>query len=132
MRASNLPADERRKELLAALQRTKKALKPGERLSVLRVANQAGVSGSLIHNRYPDIADKILGTTRRRRGAAQLDRLQKDLAAADETIAHLRGRLEAESANVRRLASINMALTVERDELQALAATPNVIPLRKK
>jgi len=132
MSASNLPADERRKELLEALKRVKKALEPGERLTVLKVANEAGVSGSLIHNRYSDIADKILGKNRRKREEAELDRLQKDLAAANETITDLREQLKAESANVRRLASINMSLTVERDELKALVSAPNVTPLRKK
>jgi AcrR family transcriptional regulator len=132
MSGTSMPADERRRELLEALRRVKKALQPGERLSILRVAEEAGVSGSLIHNRYPDIADKILGKTRRQRSEIQLDRLQKDLAAAMEAIADLRKQLKAESANVRRLASINLTLTMERDDLKALISAPNVTPLRKR
>jgi AcrR family transcriptional regulator len=124
------PADQRRNSLLQALQRVKSGLKAGESLSILKVAEEAGVSGSLIHNRYPDIAERIRGEMGKS-SRVQRDQTRAALTKARQTIADLRKGLRAATADVRRLASINLSVTMERDELRAVAAATNITPIKR-
>lgn len=55
------PADKREKDLRLAMFRIQRgrAHTDVEKLSISSVAREAGVSASLIHNHYPDIAEAI-------------------------------------------------------------------------
>lgn len=120
----------RHKQLLEALRTVERGLREGERLSVLKVAAAAGVSGALIHNRYPDIAERIRQASGK--GArAQRDQSREALAEARHTIADLRHQLRVAQSDIRRLASLNLSLSLERDDLKARVNATNVTPLSR-
>jgi len=121
----------RRDQLLLAIKRVKQRLKDGEQLSILKVAEEAGVSNSLIHNRYPEIAERIRAETGKS-SRTQRNQAREELAESKKTIAELRRDLRAAGADIQRLASVNLALTLELDELKAVTSAANVTPIGRK
>lgn len=100
--------------LLAILRVEKKGVK----LSISAVAHEAGVSASLVHNTYPEIAERIraqIGRATRQ----QRDAKATETAAARVQLRALHAELNAALADVARLASINETL---RQEVAALKA----------
>jgi len=84
----------------------------GLKLSITAVAAKVGVSPSLIHNTYPELAEKIRGELGR------TSRQQRDVKAAElvdarAALKHLREELRATKRDLDALASINESL---RDE----------------
>ena len=91
----------------------------GLKLSISAVATEVGVSASLIHNTYPDIAEEI------RAHVGRSTRQQRDAKTAELTttkakLRALRAELRTASEDVARLASINETL---RQKLTTLEAT---------
>lgn len=98
--------------------------------SIAAVAREAGVSASLIHNRYPDVAAAIrkLSGREKRDDVAQLRAaLIKERAMAKR----LRDENSALLADLRALASVNEALRQEL-ALRKAAGAPNVVDLRAR
>ncbi|CAB3794456.1 TetR family transcriptional regulator [Paraburkholderia fynbosensis] len=88
----------------------------GLKLSITAVAAEAGVSPSLIHNTYPDLAEAIrheLGRTTRQ----QRDAKAAELVDARAALKGLRDELRAAKKDLDELASINETL---RDEIARL------------
>ncbi|WP_322106002.1 hypothetical protein [Paraburkholderia sp. J41] len=89
-----------------------------ERISIAGVAREAGVSNATIHNRYPDIAERVraLQSKAGKRSTKALpdttDILQRKLAEAHEEIDRLK-------ADLVRSQSINLRLIREYELLQA-------------
>lgn len=95
--------------------------------SIAAVAREAGVSASLIHNRYPDVAAAIrtLSGREKRDDVAQLRAaLIKERAMAKR----LRDENSALLADLRALASVNETLRQEL-ALRKAAGAPNVVEL---
>jgi AcrR family transcriptional regulator len=109
-------ADATRHELRLALLRLQhgrpQRIKPGRKLSIAAVAEEAGITPAAIHNHYPDMAEEIRTLTRR--GLRQ----QRDAKRAELQVARQRIReLDAEIAQlmreVEKLASENLSLLSE-------------------
>lgn len=96
-------------DLESALQCIKKR---GEKITIASVAREAGVSAPLIHNRYPDFAEKIRGI------AGKGARAQRDAN---------RNLLEAERAKNRQLRDDNARLL---KELRSLASQNETLRAR--
>ncbi len=109
----------RRLELaLRRLQHGRMQSSSTERISIAGVAREAGVSNATIHNRYPDIAERVraLQSKAGKRSTKALpdttDILQRKLAEAHEEIDRLK-------ADLVRSQSINLRLIREYELLQA-------------
>lgn len=102
-----------RKELQLAIARIKhgrtKVVDRGRRLSILSVAEEAGLSPATIHNRYPDIAqairEAVAGKVVPSTGHSRVPKVDK--------LKELRETLAAREAEIRALASINLRLSTE-------------------
>lgn len=99
-------------------------------VSIAAVAREAGVSASLIHNRYPDVAVAVraLSGREKRDDIAQLRAvLIKERAMAK----NLREENSALLADLRTLASVNETLRQEL-ALQKATGAPNVVELKAR
>lgn len=92
--------------------------KKGIALTFAAVANEVGVTPTLIHNTYPKIADKIR-TKNGHSARQQLNAKAGELDAAKERVRDLREKLKESEKNNAKLASINETL---RDEVAMLRA----------
>lgn len=112
-------------ELRAALGRLQAT---GATPSIAAVAREAGVSASLLHNKYPDFAQEV-----RRLAGKPARRHPGDLLAVLELergkMKELRIENEGLRQQVRALASVNEALRRELQIQQAMAGG-NVVALR--
>lgn len=96
----------------------KNAVEKGTLPSVSSVAAEVGVSPSLIHHVYPDIAEKIRALSGKS-SRQQRDKKGRETAAAKETIRELRNELKGIKEDMAKLASINLNLY---DEIAVLKA----------
>ncbi|KGS85466.1 tetR family transcriptional regulator-like protein [Burkholderia pseudomallei MSHR7334] len=105
--------------------------KEGLQMSVTAVAAQVGVSPTLIHNTYPDIAAKIRVATGRTTRQL-LDAKTTELADARRALTDLREELRQATEDIGKLASINETLRDEITLLRAQVADKvRVMPTRK-
>ncbi|HDR9072858.1 TPA: TetR family transcriptional regulator [Burkholderia vietnamiensis] len=103
----------------------------GLRMSIAAVAAEAGVTPSLIHNTYPDIAEKIraqVGRSTRQ----QRDEKAAELVKSRETQRDLRARLERANSDIAKLASINETLTEEIASLREQVAGKVIVLASRK
>lgn len=135
MTSTRKKADVRRKELELALSRIKlgRARTGADKVSVAAVAREAGVSTSLIHNHYPDIAESIR-TEQGRSSRAYGDAKRDELRVEREKNHTLREECDGLREKVARLASINEMLLSQNRVLKAQLDSPNVtrLPSRKR
>lgn len=122
-----MQADDRRKELIAAIKKLQRA---GEEVSISAVAREVGIKPAGIHNNYSDVAKLIRkagGKPTRQKPADQLDEIQL-LKAQIKEVTKARDELRAD---LKKLAS--RAQTLE-EEIKALrgqkGASGNVTPIR--
>lgn len=104
-----------------------KIVLPGRKLSIASVAEEAGISNATIHNRYPDLAELIRQKTNKE-SRAKLAQKTKALQGADQTAKELREELAERDADLKRIAIVNLRLSVEKRSLQeqnALLAKEN-------
>lgn len=126
-RQQDRPPTETHKALLDAVERV---CRTEGTPSIAAVAREAGVSASLVHNRYPDVATAIrkLSGREKRDDVAQLrEALTKERAMAKS----LRAENGALLADLRALASVNETLRQEL-ALRMAAGAPNVVELRAR
>jgi transposase-like protein len=118
--ASHRPRSrERTAEQLASAVAT--LTRTGRKVTVAAVARAIGVSASLVHNTYPEIAAAI----RKLNGKdpeAVASSLQGELEQARLTILALREENEVLDADLKKTASINRALQMEVAVLRGVAA----------
>lgn len=133
MSTNRKPADARRKDLEMAISRIQRgrAHTKATSINISRVASEAGVTPSLIHNHYPDIAETI------REAQARSSRVQRDakhgeLRAAKDKNRALREEISALRAQVSKLASINEVLLSENRILKAARDNPKVTDLSSR
>jgi hypothetical protein len=100
------------------------------KLSIVGVAQEAGVSSALIHNHYPAIAELI----RTKQGAtSRQQRNNKESLLAMERKKNIELRLELKECKnqINKLATINEMLLCEYKELIARKDDSNIIELRQ-
>lgn len=96
----------------------KNAMEKGTLPSISSLAAEVGVSPSLIHHVYPDIAEKIRALSGKS-SRQQRDKKGRQIAEAKETIRELRNELKGIKEDMAKLASINLNLY---DEIAILKA----------
>jgi len=101
------------------------------KLSIASVAQEASVSTSTIHNRYPDIAAHIralIGKDSR----TQRNEMQRRLNKSLETIRQLRSDIVNLDGQIKALASENARLLTENSQLMAAVENEKVVLLPRK
>ncbi|MEM7361322.1 MAG: TetR family transcriptional regulator [Pseudomonadota bacterium] len=106
-------------------------VKTGRKLSIAAVAEEAGVSTATIHNRYPEIADKVRQLLNK---DARQQRDEKSQALKEEK--SKRKELLDENRLLRQqmaeLVSRNATLEAELDHLRALVESKNIAQISPK
>jgi AcrR family transcriptional regulator len=106
-------------------------VKAGRKLSIAAVAEEAGLSTATIHNRYPEIADKVRQLLNK---DARQQRDEKSQALKEEK--SKRKELLDENRLLRQqmaeLVSRNATLEVALDHLRALAESKNIAQISQK
>ncbi|ESS73631.1 hypothetical protein MGMO_15c00520 [Methyloglobulus morosus KoM1] len=106
-------------------------IKPDRKLSIAAVADEAGVSTATIHNRYPEIAEKVrqlLNKEGRRLKVAKGQELQAEKAKRKE----LNDENRVLRQKLAELVSRNAALEAELDHLRAIVEGGNISTFKSK
>lgn len=122
------------KELTSAIYRIQKGrpvrvAKEGLRLSISSVAREAGLTPAAIHNRYPQVAEKIRALLNKD-SRVQRDNARAKLAKARQINDDLREEVKQLKRDLQELASQHATVVTELEELRAIAAAKNVRQLR--
>lgn len=91
------------------------------RVTIAAVAKEAGVTPALLHNTYPDVAEKIRSIYGRGT-RAQRDAKHEEVIRLRAANRKLHEAKEQSEADVRRLASMLEGMRFELARLQAIAA----------
>ncbi|MGS0896644.1 TetR family transcriptional regulator [Burkholderia stagnalis] len=120
-------AQAREKDLKLAIFRIERgrAHTKATKVNFTTVALEAGVSASLIHNCYPEIAEQIRSKNGRS-SRQQRDEKQNELKEEKNKNKQLRSDLKDAVARIANLASINETLLIRVRTLEAAAASGNV------
>jgi len=95
------------------------------KLSIASVAQEAGVSSALIHNRYPNIADEIRSKCGRAYKTRVVDKVN-EVSKLRQTNRELRAELKLYKDQLRNLASINLAQEHRLRVLEAMVETKKI------
>ena len=107
-----------------------KIVDPNRKMSIKAVAEETGVSRTLITRDYPVLAERILGGKGKAK-QQQIDDKQQQLIKSRGRSKELRGELEELKAINAYLQSKNATLIMENKRLVAQTAnSSNVVPLR--
>ncbi|RQS03076.1 TetR family transcriptional regulator [Burkholderia sp. Bp9002] len=130
--ATRKPAAARRKDFKLAILRIEhgRARTKPAGLSIQAVAAEVGVSASLIHNYYSDVADLINRKTSRQ--SARLEKNESALEAERRKNDELKGELADCRDRLTKLTTINEVLIAERDELKAKLQSRNIVDMPSK
>ena len=101
------------------------------KLSISAVAKMAGVTPALIHNTYPDLAEKIRGLVGKAT-RTQRDAKHSALVREREINRTLRQELVETRATIAKLASVNQTLLNEIAVLKGIATGKVVAILRAR
>lgn len=101
------------------------------KLSISAVAKMAGVTPALIHNTYPDLAEKIRGLVCKAT-RTQRDAKHSALVREREINRTLRQELVETRATIAKLASVNQTLLNEMAVLKGIATGKVVAILRAR
>ncbi|PIQ02527.1 MAG: TetR family transcriptional regulator [Piscirickettsiaceae bacterium CG_4_10_14_3_um_filter_44_349] len=123
------------KEIRNALIRLKhgrpKVVDKKRKISISALAEEAGVSDSTIHNRYPEVAAEvreIIGKEHK----TQRDEKNEQLKSEKLKNKELREYIEQLESDIRRLTSINATLNNENAQLKAEMASGKVVRINQK
>lgn len=106
-------------------------IKTDRKLSIAAVADEAGVSASTVHNRYPEIADKVrqlLNKEARQHRENKNQELKEEKAKRKQLIDENR----ALRNKITELASRNATLEVELDQLRGVVHGNNISVIKPK
>jgi len=123
------------KEIRNALIRLKhgrpKVVDKKRKISISALAEEAGVSDSTIHNRYPEVAAEvreIIGKEHK----TQRDEKNEQLKSEKLKNKELREYIEQLESDIRKLTSINATLNNENAQLKAEMASGKVVRINQK
>ena len=120
-----------RQAILRIEQGRPKVVKPGRKLSIKSVAEEAGVSRATIHNNHPGLAERIREAGNK---AVRAQRDEKNAALRDLKAKYT--RLRQEHVRARELnqdmASEMAALEAENQRLRAIAESKKVVVFPSK
>lgn len=127
--------DKRREEIRLAILRIEKGrtkiVEKARKLSIIAVAEEAGISPAAIHNHYPDMADLI----RRKLGVdmrEQRNSIAKKLKEFRTINKDHRYEIALLKKEIALLASNNATLMLKNSELTAIIQSENVKPFPSK
>lgn len=116
------PKPDTKKSLELAIKRIQegvpKILPVGRKMSIAAVAKEAGVSNATIHNRYPDIAEKI----RKLVSGSYVEQLEAKRGSLKECqgkLAQARKEIEQLKSDLSQSQSINLRLAKENELLRS-------------
>jgi AcrR family transcriptional regulator len=101
------------------------------KISISALAEEAGVSDSTIHNRYPGIAAEVrelIGKEHKTQRDEKNEKLKSEKAKGREQRAYI----ESLESDIRKLASINASLSNENAQLKVELASGNVVRINRK
>ncbi len=101
------------------------------KISILAVAEEAGVSDSLIHKDHPDLVQRI-NKNKDKDYRSDRDKKHQVLKAEREKNKELRGRVAELESQLSKLASINASLELELATQKSIKNSLNVTELRGK
>ena len=128
----NAPKARSRKKTIDEIQRAIEELQAGRgKVSISAVAKMAGITTALIHNTYPDLAEKIRGLIGKAT-RTQRDAKRDELVHEREINRSLRRELAETRADLAKLASINQRLLNEVALLNGMATGKVVSILHAK
>ena len=128
----NDPKARSRKKTVDEIQRAIEELQTGQgKMSISTVAKVAGITPALIHNTYPDLAEKIRGLVGKAT-RTQRDAKRDELVREREINRSLRQELAETRADLAKLASINQMLLNEVALLKGMATGKVVSILHAK
>jgi len=103
----------------------------GRKISISAVAEEAGVSRATIHNRYPDLAERIRGGVNKNVIHSKNEK-NKELKTEKIKSKKLREALSKTKSTLAEVSSINARLLYRNKELEKINANRNVLPVRFK
>ncbi len=119
---TEVPKSDTKKSLELAIKRIQegvpKIVPVGRKMSIAAVAKEAGVSNATIHNRYPDIAEKI----RKLVSGSYVEQLEAKRGSLKECqgkLAQARKEIEQLKSDLSRSQSINLRLVKENELLRS-------------
>ena len=114
------------KEILTAREKILQVIEgmeqAGSLMAISRVAKEAGVSNSTIHNRYPDLAERIrisAGVVTEKDVKTQLVKRLGTIKDEKTKRARVREELEETKELLRKISSVNATLQFENVSLKA-------------
>jgi hypothetical protein len=123
--------DKIRRAIVRLEQQRPQVVNIGRKISVAAVAEEAGVSRSLIHNDYPDLLERIRGNSNKQI-QAQRNRKHEALKKVQEKNRQLLELNKELTKQLDALASKNASLTLEIRRLQAIISSDNVAIFKGK
>ena len=108
-----------------------KVVSAERKISVLAVAEEAGVSDSLIHKDHPDLVRRI-NKNKDKDYRSDRDKKHKALKAEREKNSELRERVAELKSQLSDLASINASLELDLAALRSIKSSQNVTEFRGK
>lgn len=121
-----------RKQTIDGIERAIEQLQASQgKLSISAVAKMAGVTPALIHNTYPDLAEKIRGLVGKATRTLR-DAKHSALVREREINRTLRQELVETRATIAKLASVNQTLLNEMAVLKGIATGKVVAILRAR
>lgn len=122
------------KEIRNALIRLKhgrpKVVDKKRKISISALAEEAGVSDSTIHNRYPEIATEVREIIGKEHKSQRDDKNEK-LKSEKTKNKKLREYSQQLESDVRKLTSINATLSSENAQLKAEMASGKVVRINQ-
>jgi AcrR family transcriptional regulator len=120
MTAAKRPASVRAKEFDLAIKRIQlgRAHPNAAKVSFSAVAREVGVSPALIHNHYPEIANRIR-ELQGRSARVERDTIRSELLQERKRSRELRASIKEQDLRIRKLTSINERLIAELDGLRS-------------
>ena len=108
-----------------------KVVSSDRKISIKAVAEEAGVSDSLIHKDHSDLVRRIYGNNDKDY-RSERDKKHQELKAERLKSKELRGRVAELESQLRKLTSINARLELELTTLRSVKNSQNVTEFRGK
>jgi AcrR family transcriptional regulator len=110
-----------------------KRIAKDRKFSIAAVAEEAGVSNATLHNRYPALVEHIR-QLQREDGQVKTDRQRSEIADLKRQNKDLHTALTERTAELKKIAIINLRLTLELKELRStgLATVTSISKLKRR